>query len=185
LNKKNDTSNTRSNQGRWNNFYEKYKETILMNKNLLIAGIFGFLASAAIAELYATYSPNNILTSTITVFVGFIFYKISFIVLFHIDNKQRYTDKFTSQINFNILKQIIKKMLFAWSIFDIINNVSRWIILYELLLIGLGPFEAAIVSSIASSLLSYLSINILSRYIKIFSPLKKKEIQNRKNTENG
>ncbi|HYY71477.1 MAG TPA: hypothetical protein VE595_03610, partial [Nitrososphaeraceae archaeon] len=95
MNKKNDTSNTRSNQGRWNNFYEKYKETILMNKNLLIAGIFGFLASAAIAELYATYSPNNILTSTITVFVGFIFYKISFIVPFHIDNKQRYTDKFT------------------------------------------------------------------------------------------
>ena len=112
-------------------------------------------------------------------------YKISFIVLFHIDNKWQHTNRFNSNINFNRLKQIIKKMMFAWSIFDIINNVSRWIILYELLLIGLGPFEAAIVSSIASSFLSYLSINILSRYIKIFSPLKKKEIQKRKNTENG
>ena len=112
-----------------------------MNKNLLIAGIIGFLSSAVIAELYATYSPSAVLTSTITVFIGFIFSKVSFIVLFHIDNKQRYTDKFTSQINFNILKQIIKKMLFAWSIFDIINNVSRWIILYELLLIGFRHFE--------------------------------------------
>ena len=44
--------------------------------------------SAAIAEIYAIYSPSNVLTSTITVLVGFIIYKISFIVLFHIDNKR-------------------------------------------------------------------------------------------------
>ena len=139
-----------------------------MNKNLLIAGIFGFLVSAAIAEIYAIYSPSNVLTSTITVLVGFIIYKISFIVLFHIDNKRKYTNRFTSRINFNRLKQIIKKMIFAWSIFDIVNNLSRWIILYELLLTGFRPFEAAILSSIAASSLSYLSINIISRRIKLF-----------------
>ena len=140
-----------------------------MNKNLLIAGIIGFLASAVIAELYATYSPSTVLTSTITVLGGFIIYKISFIVLFHIDNKRKYTNRFNSKINFNILKQIIKKMIFAWSIFDIVNNLSRWIILFELLLIGFGPFEAAILSSIAASSLSYLLINIILRRIKIFS----------------
>jgi hypothetical protein len=150
-----------------------------MNKNLLISGIFGFLASIVIAELYSIYAPNNILTSTITVLFGFIIYKVSFIILFHIDNKQNYTDRFTSQINFNILKQVIKKLLFAWSIFDFVNNISRWIILFELLLIGLRPFEAAIISSIAASSLSYLSINIIARRIKIFSSLKKKNIQKR------
>ena len=70
-----------------------------MNKNLLIAGIFGFLVSAAIAEIYAIYSPNEVFTSTITVLVGFIIYKTAFVVLFHIDNKQKYTNRFTSQIN--------------------------------------------------------------------------------------
>ena len=60
-------------------------------------------------------------------------------------------------------------MMFAWSIFDIVNNLSRWIRLFELLLTGLRPFEAAILSSIAASSLSYLSINIVSRRIKIFS----------------
>ena len=148
-----------------------------MNRNLLLAGIFGFIASAVIAEIYARYSPNNVLTSTITVLVGFIIYKISFIVLFHIDTKRKYTDKFTSQINFDILKQIIKKMIFAWCIFDIINNLSRWIILFELLLMGFRPFEAVIISSISSSSLSYLSINIISRRNKIFSSLKKKNTQ--------
>ena len=140
-----------------------------MNRNLLIAGIFGFLVSAAIAEIYAIYSPNEVFTSTITVLVGFIIYKTAFVVLFHIDNKQKYTNRFTSQINFNQLKKIIKKMIFAWSIFDIVNNLSRWIILYELLIIGFRPFEAAIISSIAASSLSYLSINIILKRIKIFS----------------
>jgi hypothetical protein len=140
-----------------------------MNKSLLIAGIFGFLVSAAIAELYAIYSPSDVLTSTITVLVGFIVYKLSFIVLFHIDNKRKYTNRFTSRINFNRLKQIIKKMIFAWSIFDIVNNISRWIILYELLIIGFRPFEAALLSSIAASSISYLSINIILKRIKIFS----------------
>jgi hypothetical protein len=168
LNKKNNIINTIIINKIINNFYKKYRETILMNKNLLIAGIIGFLASAIVAEIYAIYSPSDVLTSTVTVLVGFIIYKISFIILFHIDNKRQYTNRFNSNINFNRLKQIIKKMMFAWSIFDIINNVSRWIILYELLLIGFRPFEAAILSSIAASSISYLSINIILRRIKIF-----------------
>ena len=155
------------------NFYQKYRETIIMNRNLLIAGIFGFIASAVIAELYVLYSPSDVLTSTITVLVGFIIYKISFIVLFHIDTKRKYTNKVTSQINFVILKQIIKKMIFAWSIFDIVNNLSRWIILYELLLWGFGPLEAVVITSIVATSLSYVSINIISRRNKIFSLLKK------------
>ena len=142
------------------NFYQKYRETILMNRNLLIAGIFGFIASASIAELYALYSPSDVLTSTITVLVGFVIYKISFIILFHIDTKRKYTNKVTSQINFVILKQIIKKMIFAWCIFDIVNNLSRWIILYELLLWGFKPFEAVIITSISC----YFSILCINKY---------------------
>ena len=146
-----------------------------MNKNLLIAGIFGFIASAVIAELYALYSTSDVLTSTVTVLVGFIIYKTAFVVLFHIDNKQKYTNRLTSEINFTILKQIIKKMIFAWSIFDIVNNLVRGIILFELLLIDLKPFEAAMISSLTASSLSYLSINLISRHIKIFSSSKKKD----------
>jgi len=53
------------------------------------------------------------------------------------------------------------------------NNLSRWIILYELLIMGFGPFEAVIITSIAATSLSYVSINIISRRNKIFSSLKK------------
>ena len=176
MEEKNKFNNIRISDRLVDNLYYKYRETISMNKNLLISGMFGFLVSTVFAELYSAYSPNNILTSTITVLFGFIIYKISFILLFHIDNKDNYTDKFTSQINFTILKQIIKKMLFAWSIFDVVNNVSRWIILFELLLAGFRPFEAVIISSLAASLLSYLLINLICKRIKIFSLLKKNDL---------
>jgi hypothetical protein len=173
LDKKNNVNNNKFIDILLANFYQKYRETIIMNRNLLISGIFGFIASAIIAELYVLYSPSDVLISTITVLVGFVIYKISFIVLFHIDTKRQYTNKVTSQINFVILKQIIKKMIFAWSIFDIVNNLSRWIILYELLLCGFGAFEAVIITSIAATSLSYVAINIISRRNKIFSSLKK------------
>jgi hypothetical protein len=62
-----------------------------------------------------------------------------------------------------------EKMIFAWSIFDIVNNLSRWIILYELLIMGFRPFDTAILSSIAASSIFYLSINIILKRIKIFS----------------
>ncbi|MGZ5509674.1 MAG: hypothetical protein ACXWFC_04250 [Nitrososphaeraceae archaeon] len=57
MDKKNDISNNRMTNRFLTSFYKKYGETILMNKNLLIAGIFGFLASAVTAELYALFSP--------------------------------------------------------------------------------------------------------------------------------
>jgi hypothetical protein len=62
-----------------------------------------------------------------------------------------------------------EKMIFAWSIFDIVNNLSRWIILYELLIMGFRPFDTTILSSIAASSISYLSINIILKRIKIVS----------------
>ncbi len=49
-------------------------------------------------------------------------------------------------------------MIFAWCIFDIVNNLSRWIILFELLLMGFRPFEAVIITSIgASSLILFIN----------------------------
>jgi uncharacterized protein (DUF2062 family) len=55
-------------------------------------------------------------------------------------------------------------MVFADSIFDIINNVSRFIILLELLKINHQPLQAATIASIIASAFSYLAINLIVRY---------------------
>jgi ABC-type uncharacterized transport system permease subunit len=154
-------------------FYMKYTSTISLNKNLLLSGSAGFIVSLIVAYVCTKYSIDEFATSTLTVITGFISSKVIFVILFHLDNKEKYTKKFTGKLNIGILKQIVKKMIFADSVFDIVNNVSRFFILLELLRIEYHPVQAAIIASIIASCFSYLAINIIVRRIHVFSSRKK------------
>ena len=96
-----------------------------------------------------------------------------FVVLFHLDNKKKYTKKITGKLNLRILKQVVMKMLFADSVFDIINNAARFFLLLQLLKINYPPIQAAIIASIIASALSYLAINLIVRRIHVFGKKKK------------
>jgi len=119
------------------------------------------------------YSHDDFTTSTLTVITGFISSKVVFVILFHRDNKKKYTKRFTGKLNIDILKQIVTKMIFADAIFDIINNVSRFFILLELLRIEYPPVQAATIASIIASSFSYLAINLVVRRIHVFRFRKK------------
>jgi hypothetical protein len=47
------------------------------------------------------------------VIIGLLFSKAVFAILFHHDNKHKYTKRVTGKLNLHILKQIALKMLFA------------------------------------------------------------------------
>ena len=154
-------------------FYVKYTSTISLNKNLLLSGLVGFIVSLIVAYMSTKYSNDDFTTSTLTVITGFIASKVIFVILFHRDNKKKYTKRFTGKLNFDILKQIVTKMIFADAIFDIINNVSRFFILLELLRIEYPPVQAATIASIIASCFSYLAINLIVRRIHVFRVRKK------------
>jgi ABC-type uncharacterized transport system permease subunit len=149
-------------------FYVKYTSTISLNKNLLLSGLVGFIVSLIVAYMSTKYSHDDFTTSTLTVITGFISSKVIFVILFHRDNKKKYTKRFTGKLNFDILKQIVTKMIFADAIFDIINNVSRFFILLELLRLEYPPVQAATIASIIASCFSYLAINLIVRRIHVF-----------------
>ena len=153
-------------------FYMKYTSTISLNKNLLLSGSVGFIVSLIVAYVCTKYFIDELATSALTVIAGFISSKVIFVILFHLDNKKKYTIKLTGKLNFDILKQIVTKMIFADSIFDIINNVSRFFILLELLRIEYQPVQAATIASIIASCFSYLAINLTVRRIHVFSSRK-------------
>lgn len=154
-------------------FYMKYTSTISLNKNLLLSGSVGFIVSLLVAYVSTKYSNDDFVISALTVIAGFISSKVIFIILFHLDNKDKYTIKLTGKLNFDILKQIVTKMIFADAIFDIINNVSRFFILLELLRIEYQPVQAATIASIIASCFSYLAINLIVRRIHVFRFRKK------------
>lgn len=154
-------------------FYLNNRNTISLNKDLVLSGIVGFVISLFVAYYSNIYSADTILNSALTVLAGFISSKVIFVILFHLDNKKKYTKRFSGKLNLGILKQVVMKMVFADSIFDIINNVSRFFILLESLKINYHPIQAALIASIIASALSYLAINLIVRRIHVFGGKKK------------
>ena len=154
-------------------FYIRYRNTISLNKNLLISGTFGFIVSLVVAYVSSKYSTDNFANSALTVIAGFVFSKVIFAILFHLDNRKKYTKRYTGKLNFPVLKQIVKKMLFADSIFEIISNVTRFFILLQLLRIEYPPIQAATIASLIASSFAYLGINLIIRRIHVFSSKKK------------
>jgi len=149
--------------------YQKYYYTISLNKNLFISGTIGFLSSIIIAHVSAQYSHNYVVNSALTVIAGFLTYKIVFAILFHLDNKQKYTKRYNGKINFHALRKILIKMIFASSVFDTVNNLTRFFLILQLLEMDYSAVEAATISSLIASLLSYGIINLIAKYIHLFS----------------
>jgi ABC-type uncharacterized transport system permease subunit len=154
-------------------FYKRYSSTISLNKNLLLSGTVGFIVSLVVAYVSTKYSTDNFANSALTVIAGFVFSKVIFAILFHLDNRKKYTKRFTGKLNLPVLKQIVTKMIFADSIFDIISNVARFFILLELLRIEYPAVQAATIASIIASSFSYLAINLIVRRIHVFGSKKK------------
>jgi hypothetical protein len=149
--------------------YEKYYNTISLNKNLLISGSAGFLSSIIMAHFVAEFSTSYVLNSALTVITGFLTYKIIFAILFHIDNKQNYTKRLTGKINFIALRRIFIKMILASTIFDTVNNITRFLLIIQLLKLEYSAIEAAMISSLVASVLSYSTINLIVKYIHLFN----------------
>jgi hypothetical protein len=91
-----------------------------------------------------------------------------FAILFQRSYHKLYTNSSTGKIEWNVLKQLIKKMIFATFIFDLIDNGTKFIFIFEFLHMGFLPFQTVIISTIISSTLSYLSINIAVKYMHVF-----------------
>lgn len=135
---------------------------------MIISGAAGFFISAIAAEVYFTYIRDALVNSVATVFTGFAVSSAVFAILFHMDNKYMYIDKYTGKTDFKNLKQVLKKLITAGSVFEIVNNSSRLIILYQLFTMDMDPFDASMLSSLAASGLSYLSLNLMLRRSGLF-----------------
>jgi len=123
-------------------FYQKHRNTILFNKNLLVSGIISFLVGALFTQIYAQYDENHIVNSLITLVIGYAVYIPLFAFLFYRDNKAKYIDPLTGKKNSNKIKNDIKKLFTAFSISEAIFIVSKTYIHYFLLVSSVEPYQA-------------------------------------------
>jgi len=162
------------------NFYGKYKDAILFNKNLLIADTCSLFLSALFAEIYfklinSSYIVNSILTALVE-------YGIDtpiFFVLYYLDNRNKYIKDENNDSNLigsqrkkdtQRIKADIIRLLGAFSICDIMYVIIKVFIQYQLLQdTNLQPYQAAMVSSLIGWAAFLILINITRRAIKILN----------------
>lgn len=144
---------------------------MLFNRNLLVSGTVGFFVSIIVTQIIVELNINGAFDiSLITILIGYCVSKPLFIFLFHRDNKKKYRHPMTGTTTDSmILNRIIKHLIIAYLVFDIVYIISRFLIMYGLLLeVRTGALEASIISSLCASSLSYLSTNVIIKLGRMF-----------------
>jgi hypothetical protein len=150
--------------------YNKYKDLILLNKNIIVAGICAFVSAAFVTQFYYTqYNESHIANSVVALISEYSVYIPIFGLLFYRDNRYRYINPLTGKKDFKTIKTDIKKLLTALSISEVAYSLSKIYVTYQFLQLGIIPFQASMLGSLAASVVSILLINLLvTRVVKLF-----------------
>lgn len=74
-------------------YYFKYRNIILFNKNILFSAIITGLVDILIVNYATVTYPNNyFVVSIISLVVDFVIYNSTFVILFFVDNRKRYVN---------------------------------------------------------------------------------------------
>ena len=150
--------------------YSKYKDLILLNKNIIVAGICAFVSAAFVTQFYYThYNESHIANSVVALISEYSIYFPIFGVLFYWDNRHRYINPLTGKKDFKTIKTDIRKLLTAFSISEVAYSLSKISVTFQILQVGLMPYQASVFGSIAASAVSILLINFLiTQVVKLF-----------------
>jgi hypothetical protein len=152
-------------------FYEKYKNYILFNKNILISGIFAFFGGAMFTQIYAQYDANNLANSLVTLAVEYAVYIPLFALLFYFDNIQSYIDPYTGKKDHGKIMTDVKKLITAFFISEVVYSFAKITIHYELLQLHLvEAYMASMIGSLVAWIIFLVSINLSIKTVNLFRP---------------
>jgi hypothetical protein len=159
---------------KYNYLYQKYKSTILFNKNLILSGIAAFFAGAIFAQLYAEQGlSNNFLNALYTLSVEYGVYIPVFAILFYLDNKNRYIDPITGNKNSSQIKNDIKKLFAAFSVSELIYSACKILAQYYLLQRHVEPYHASMLAAVFAWLVFLVCINTSIKAVNLFKRSRK------------
>lgn len=149
--------------------YNKYRDYVLFNKNILISGIFAFFAGAIFTQFFSEFNSDSLSNSIATLFLEYSVYIPIFSYLFSLDNKSRYIIKETGKKNYTNIKTDIKKLVAAFAISETMYSVSKVVLHYQLLTIGfIEPYQTSMIASIIAWIIFLLVINLSIKVVHLF-----------------
>jgi hypothetical protein len=149
-------------------FYNKYKDYILFNKNIIIAGPAALIVGTFFTQFFAQQSKDNFLNSIVTLFAEYGIYIPLFALFFYFDNKSRYVDPLTGEKNYENIKNDIIKLIAIFSVSEVIYAVSKVSIHFQLMQISFEPYQASIIGSFTAWFIFLVIINFGAKIVKLF-----------------
>lgn len=149
-------------------FYNKYKDYILFNKNIFIAGTAALIVGVFFTQFFAQQSKDNFLNSIVTLFVEYGIYIPLFALFFYFDNKSRYVDSLSGKKNYAIIKKDIIKLFTIFSVSEIIYAVSKVSIHFQLMQLSFEPYQASMIGSFTAWFIFLVVINLGAKVVKLF-----------------
>ena len=149
-------------------FYNKYRNYILLNRNIIIAGTAALIVGVFFTQLYSEYNKNNLLNSIVTLTVEYAVYIPIFAILYFLDNRGRYVDALTGKKNYANIKSDLIKLFAIFSISEVIYSVAKVSIHFQLMQISFEPYQATMIASTTAWLIFLIIINLGAKFVKLF-----------------
>jgi hypothetical protein len=149
--------------------YNKYRNYILFNRSIIISGTVAFFVGALFTQLYAQHSSDNLSNSIVTLLIEYGTYIPLFVLLFYMDNRQRYVDPLTGKKLYSNIKRDIKKLIAAFTVSELIYSLAKVSIHYQLLQMSVAePYQTSMIGSLAAWAIFLVSINLSVKAVKLF-----------------
>src|SRR5688500_17619171 len=161
--------NTREQQQSFKQFYAKYRELILFNKNIIVAALAAIITDAIVVQYDVQSITNYVLVSIFSIITGTGVYFVAFAGLFYIDNRKKYIDVVTGMRDSNRFKQDAKKIVTALGASEVIYMIGKFTSIYLLLQSNVAlPYQVAMLSTLLAGGFSTATANLMIKAQKLF-----------------
>jgi hypothetical protein len=150
------------------NFYRKYKDYIIFNKNIIVAGTAALIVGTFFTQFYAQQNKNNFLNAIVTLSVEYAVYIPLFGLFYYFDNKEKYVDPLSGKKNYAIIKNDIIKLFAIFTISEVIYSVSKVSIHFQLMQLSFEPYQASMIGSFTAWFIFLVIINFGAKIVKLF-----------------
>lgn len=169
LNRPRTTQKDRRLQQSFKQFYTRYRELILFNKNIIVAAVAAIITDAIVVQYAAQSITNNVLVSIFSIITDTGVYLAAFAGLFYIDNRKKYIDTITGKRDSNRFKQDATKIVTALSVSEVVYMIGKFTSIYLLLQANLAPpYQVAILSTLLAGVFSTVTANLMIKAQKLF-----------------
>ena len=151
-------------------FYAKYREVILFNKNIIIAAIASIIADAIVVQYaFDSITDNNIIVSILSILTDTGVYLATFAAMFLVDNRNKYVDAATGKKDSARFGSDIKKIVTALGVSEVVYIIVKFTSIYALLQASIAPpYQVAMLTTLLAWIFYIITSNVMIRWQKLF-----------------